>query len=185
MCYHSVITFRNIEILRQNGVPDSKIVWVCTYYPRLLEAKPDRLNEVLEDVKKIGFNPSKFQFVIAIQALMASKSTWKRRMEVYRKWGWSEEETMLAFTKHPWCMMISEKKIMVVLNFYVNTMGLIKEPISIWTLLDSTESLFLKKFVTCYEEAPQLLKLYQEKLDLSKLHGRDYDGKSGSYLLPN
>ncbi|XP_059649396.1 uncharacterized protein LOC132295235 isoform X2 [Cornus florida] len=200
--YRSATTFSNIEILRQHGVPDSNIVYLITARGSLLNLNPDRLNEVVEDVKKMGFNPSKLQFAIAVQALKwMSKATLKRKMEVYEKWGWSEEETMLAFTKYPWCMTTSEEKIMAVLNFFVNTMGwnpsqiahhpellslslgkriiprcsvlqvllskgLIKEPVSQRTLLRSRESLFLKTFVTCYEEAPQLLKLYQGKLDL-------------------
>ncbi|XP_059632706.1 transcription termination factor MTERF6, chloroplastic/mitochondrial-like [Cornus florida] len=198
--YCSAITFSNIEILRQHGVPDSNIVFLLTSHNWSLSLKPDRLSAVVEDVKKMGFNPSKVQFVIAVQALKSmSKTTWKRKIEVYENWGWSEEETMLAFTKYPWCMIISEEKIMAVLNFYVNTMGwessliahrpqlmsfslgkriiprcsvlqvllskgLIKKPVCALTLLRSGESLFLNKYVTCYEEAPQLLKLYQEKL---------------------
>ncbi|XP_059630164.1 transcription termination factor MTERF8, chloroplastic-like [Cornus florida] len=216
---HNAIIFPNIDVLRQHGVPESNIVFLLSTQPRAFIKKPDRFNEVVEDVKKIGFNPSKFQFVMAVKALRSmSKSTWKRKMEVYEKWGLSEEETMLAFTRQPGCMMISEEKITAVLNFYVNTMGwessiivhrpelmscslgkriiprcsvlqvllskgLIKKPVSADRLLRSTESLFLKKFVTCYEEAPQLLKLYQEKLELSKLHGHDYGSKSGTYQL--
>ncbi|XP_059654514.1 uncharacterized protein LOC132301263 [Cornus florida] len=165
--------------------------------------KPDRFNEVVEDVKKMGFNPSKFQFVVAVEALISlSKLTWKRKMEVYERWGWSEEETVSAFVRCPACMKKSEENIMAKLNFYVNTMGwesspiahvpelmllsldkriiprclvfqillskgLIKKLVSAGKLLRSKESLFLEKIVNCYEEAPQL-KLYQEKLDLSK-----------------
>ncbi|CAL5337840.1 unnamed protein product [Camellia sinensis] len=44
-------------------------------------------------------------------------------VEVYGKWGWSEEQTIQAFGKNPWCMMASEEKIMAVMDFYVNTMG--------------------------------------------------------------
>ncbi|XP_059627344.1 transcription termination factor MTERF6, chloroplastic/mitochondrial-like [Cornus florida] len=202
--YHSANTFSNIEILRQQGVPDSNIVFLLTAWTNSLSIKTERFNEVVEDVKKMGFNPSKYQFVTTVHALnLMGKSEWKRKMKVYEKWGWSEEETMLAFTTHPGCMLTSEEKIMAVLNFYVNTMswkssliasrpklmalslgkriiprysvlqvllskGLIKKPISRVTLLESTESVFLEKFVTCYEEAPQLLKLYEEKLDLAK-----------------
>ncbi|XP_059630176.1 uncharacterized protein LOC132273173 [Cornus florida] len=203
---HNAIIFPNIEILRQLGVPDSIIMALLTTQPRSLIIKADRLKEVVEDVKKMGFNPSKSQFVMAVRALtQMNKSTWKRKMEVYEKWGWSQEETILAFSKHPFCMTASEEKIMAVLNFCVNTMGwqssviahrpklmtlslskriiprcsvlqvllskgLIKKPISLQVLLESTERVFLHKFVTCYEEAPRLLKLYQEKLELSKLH---------------
>ncbi|XP_059631338.1 uncharacterized protein LOC132274159 isoform X2 [Cornus florida] len=209
---HSATSLRNIEILRQHGVPDSNIMFLLTAQHRSLNFNPERFNEVVGDVKKMDFDPSKTQFVIAVKALMSmSKSTWKRKMEVYEKCGWSEEETMLAFAKDPWCMTVSEEKIMASLNFYANTMGwvssliahrpklmsmslgkriiprcsvlkvlmskgLIKNPSSAMSSLLRTESLFLKKFVTCYEEAPQLLKLYQAKLDLSKLHGSDYKG---------
>ncbi|XP_059627288.1 uncharacterized protein LOC132270100 [Cornus florida] len=215
--YHSANTLSNIEILRQQGVTDSKMVYLLTSHSTSLDLNPDRFNEVVEDVKKLGFNPSQAHFVIAIKALTSmSKATWKRKMEVYEKWGWSEEETILAFTRRPMCMMVSEEKIMAVLNFYVNTMGwessriarcprlmsfslgkriiprcsvlqvllskgLVKEPIHADALLNSRESLFLKKFVTCYEEeAPQLLKLYQQKLELSNLDARDYECKNGN-----
>ncbi|XP_059627290.1 uncharacterized protein LOC132270102 [Cornus florida] len=190
-----------------------KFITVFKRFPsisRSLNLNLDIFNEVVEDVKKLGFNPSNAKFVTAITALTSmSKSTWKRKMEVYEKWGWSEEETLLAFSKRPMCMMVSEEKIMAVLNFYVNTMGwkssliarrprlmsfslgkriiprcsvlqvllskgLVKEPINAETMLNCTQSLFLKKFVTCYEdEAPQSLKLYQQKLDLSNLGTRD------------
>ncbi|XP_059669202.1 uncharacterized protein LOC132314343 [Cornus florida] len=186
-CYRSDITFSNIENLRQHSVFDSNIMYGLIGYGRPLNVKPDRFNEVVEDVKKMGFNPTDINFVIVVRALnlkLMSKTTLKMRMEVYQKWGWYEEETMLAFTKCLCCMMISEEKINAVLNFYVNTMGwessliahrpelmslslgLIKKPVSTEVLLKSTESVFLKKFVNCYEEAPELLKLYQEKLDL-------------------
>ncbi|XP_059632779.1 uncharacterized protein LOC132275331 [Cornus florida] len=216
----NAIIFSNIEILRQHGVPDSNIMVSLTTQPRSFVINGDRLKEIVEDAKKMGFNPSQFLFVDAVRALSSiSKSTWKRKMEVYEKWGWSKEDTMLAFTKLPGCMRVSEEKIMATLNFYVNTMGwqasliahrpklmklslgkriiprcsvlevllakgLIKKPISLHALLESRESMFLQKFVTCYEEAPQLLKLYQEKLDLSKSHvNDDYEEKSGTDQL--
>ncbi|XP_059632373.1 uncharacterized protein LOC132275004 [Cornus florida] len=202
---HSATTFPSTEILRQHGVPYSNIVYLLTHQPRsLMIVKPDRFKEVVEDVKKMGLNPSQSLFVLAVVALTSmSKSTWIRKMEVYEKWGWSEEETILAFTRFSWCMTVSVEKLMAVLNFYVNTMGwkssliardpillsmslgkriisrcsvlqvllskgLIKKPINAATLLKYTESLFLKKFVMCYEETPQLLKLYHKKLDLTK-----------------
>ncbi|XP_059632395.1 transcription termination factor MTERF6, chloroplastic/mitochondrial-like [Cornus florida] len=86
---HSAITFPNIEILRQHGVPDLSIVHLLTNQPRsLMMLKPDRFNEVVEDVKKMGLNPSTLQFVRAVYALTSmSKSTLKRKMEVYEKWG--------------------------------------------------------------------------------------------------
>ena len=46
--------------------------------------------------------------------------------------------------------------------------GLIDKDISLVVLFESTEKMFLEKFVNGYkEEAPQLLNLYQEKVNLS------------------
>ncbi|CAL5395651.1 unnamed protein product [Camellia sinensis] len=192
--------------MRQHGVPESKVVFLLTTQPRSFIMKPDEFKKIIYEVKEMGFDPSRKHFVLAVHALTSmSKSTWQRKVEVYGKWGWSEEQTILAFGKNPWCMMASEEKIMAVMNFYVNTMGwessriarrpkwislslekriiprcsvvqvllskglIDKKRLSLATLLESTESLFLEKFVIQYnEQAPQLLKLYQEKFSLQK-----------------
>ncbi|KAJ4964295.1 hypothetical protein NE237_024234 [Protea cynaroides] len=52
-----------------------------------------------------------------------NKSTWKHKLEVYGSWGLSEDETILAFRKYPWCMLLSEKKIRGQMDFFVNKMG--------------------------------------------------------------
>ncbi|XP_057485227.1 uncharacterized protein LOC130771600 [Actinidia eriantha] len=53
-----------------------------------------------------------------------AKSTWEKKVDVYRKWGWTEDEILVAFKKHPWCMTASEDKINGVMDFLVNKMGL-------------------------------------------------------------
>uniref|UniRef100_A0A5B7APZ1 Transcription regulator mTERF family n=1 Tax=Davidia involucrata TaxID=16924 RepID=A0A5B7APZ1_DAVIN len=72
----------------------------------------------------MGFDPSKNSFVNAMLVLTGnSKSTWERKLEVYRKWGWSDDEILLAFKKNPKCMATSEKKINQVMDFLINKMG--------------------------------------------------------------
>lgn len=47
--------------------------------------------------------------------------------------------------------------------------GLVQKEVSLTKLLETTEEKFLEKFVTPYKkEAPELLKLYKEKMDHSK-----------------
>ncbi|KDP26009.1 hypothetical protein JCGZ_21042 [Jatropha curcas] len=152
----------------------------------------------------MGLNPLVLNFVVAIHAIRGfSKSTWEKKIDIYKKWGWSKEESIMAFGKHPWCMMASEKKIMAMMDFYINKMGqdssyiaqspvllslslekrvmprcsvlkflwskrLIRPANLLWPLLISEER-FLCKFVTPYEEeAPHLLKLYQQKSNLPR-----------------
>jgi mTERF domain-containing protein len=39
------------------------------------------------------------------------------------RWGWSEDDVLSAFRKFPQCMIMSEKKIMQVMDCLVNKMG--------------------------------------------------------------
>ncbi|KAI8020282.1 hypothetical protein LOK49_LG04G03857 [Camellia lanceoleosa] len=79
---------------------------------------------IVEEVDKMGFNPCKLNFVLAIHLLKSiSKSTWGKKVEVYKKWGWSEDEILEAFGKHPVFIIVSENKIMRVVDFFVNKIG--------------------------------------------------------------
>ena len=52
-----------------------------------------------------------------------SKSTWERKVDVYKRWGWSENEIFGAFGQIPWCMTVSEDKIKAIMDFVVNILG--------------------------------------------------------------
>ncbi|XP_059654567.1 uncharacterized protein LOC132301320 [Cornus florida] len=186
-------------------VPELNIVALFTEKPQAFTANADRFKEIVEEVKKMGFNPTTMMFGIVIHTLGAmSKSTWEKKVEVYKKWGLSEDEMLVAFVKHLRCMMASEDKIMGMMDFFVNKMGwessiivrrpgllslslerriiprclvyqillskgLIKKDFGLIKMMDYPESYFIQKYVKKYEEeAPELLKLYQDKLNLSK-----------------
>ncbi|RVX22211.1 hypothetical protein CK203_001519 [Vitis vinifera] len=56
--------------------------------------------------------------------------------------------------------------------------GLIDKDFSLPTVFQSTEKMFLHKFVNVYkEEAPQLMKLYQEKINLAEKQDFSLSGK--------
>ena len=173
----------NINALQEFGVPKSNIAGLLMNRPMAFMVRPNLFRENLEEVKKMGFNPSQMKFVIAIHAMRAmGKSTWERKSDVYKRWGWSEEEIRLAFIKLPRCMTHSEDKIMATMDFFVNKMGressliarrpllislslekriiprysviqvllskgLIKNDTSLVVLFESTEKMFLRKFV--------------------------------------
>ncbi|CAL5415667.1 unnamed protein product [Camellia sinensis] len=115
----------NIEFLRASGVPNENILVLLRYQPRVFMTSCDRFREIVKEVEEMGFNPLRTKFVIAIHAFRAmSKSTWEKKVEVYKKWGLSEDDILVAFGKHPWCMIASEHKISGVMDFFVNKMGL-------------------------------------------------------------
>ncbi|XP_043714907.1 uncharacterized protein LOC122663288 [Telopea speciosissima] len=115
---------RNIALLRENGVLESNMVSLLIYFPSTMAPKNDRLKEIVEEIKHMGIDPSKHSFIIALFGVTSmSKSTWKKKLEVYRKWGFSENEILMAFRRHPWFMKLSQKKIMSHMDFFVNKMG--------------------------------------------------------------
>uniref|UniRef100_A0A5B7AMB6 Mitochondrial transcription termination factor family protein n=1 Tax=Davidia involucrata TaxID=16924 RepID=A0A5B7AMB6_DAVIN len=114
----------NIAVLRDHGVAESRISKFLKTQPRAFMQIPKRFRAVVDEVKEMGFDPSKWSFLIAIHVLTGfSKSNWERKWEVYRKWGWSDDEILLAFKKNPKCMATSEKKINQVMDFLINKMG--------------------------------------------------------------
>ncbi|XP_058202707.1 uncharacterized protein LOC131317151 [Rhododendron vialii] len=194
----------NIAILREAGVPNDSIMRSLTNQPRPFMMRSNEFRQIVEDVQKIGFDPLKHSFFRAIHVLRAvSKSRWEKKVEVYKKWGWTADEIFVAFKLHPDCMGASEGKINRVMDFVVNQIGwepsfIARRPVLIslslekriiprfaiyqvlsskgiiktkdiyWTTLQTSEKQFLEKFVICYgEEAPELLKLYKEKLVLA------------------
>ncbi|PRQ26297.1 putative transcription regulator mTERF family [Rosa chinensis] len=48
--------------------------------------------------------------------LYGKETTWKRCQEAYRRWSWSENHIRSAFRLCPLCMVMSEKKIMGIMN---------------------------------------------------------------------
>ncbi|KAI8005004.1 hypothetical protein LOK49_LG08G03169 [Camellia lanceoleosa] len=124
VCDLQVFVIPNIEIMREAGVPNANIVSLFKYHPKRFMTPSDRFTKIVNEVKKMGFNPVSWQFVIAVKAFSAmSISTWEKKVEVYKKWGCSEDEILVAFGKYPWCMMASVHKIMRVMEFFVNKMG--------------------------------------------------------------
>ncbi|PPS20233.1 hypothetical protein GOBAR_AA00359 [Gossypium barbadense] len=114
----------NLAILKESGVPESTIIVELVLHPRIFSVKPDKFRGIVEEVKKLGFDPSKRSFLTAVQAfLQLSKSTWERKIDLLKQWGWSNEEVVSAFEKYPKTMMFSEQKISAIMSLFVDTMG--------------------------------------------------------------
>ncbi|XP_065630891.1 uncharacterized protein LOC112020618 [Quercus suber] len=115
----------NINTLRESGMPESFIISILQKQPRAFRVNPVQFREAVEEVKEMGFNPSTMKFAKAVHAVRSmSKLTWERKLNVYKKWGWTEDEVSMAFRSHPWCMTVSEEKLTRVMDFLVNKMGM-------------------------------------------------------------
>lgn len=131
-----VYAAENIRFLLETGVPKPKIASMLAQQPRTFFTSADKFKKVVEDVLEMGFDPTKVRFLWAIHAVRAmSKSTWDKKMELYKKWGWSEDEIFIAFEKYPGCMMAAPDKISRILDFLVNTMGWDTSYIAQWSIV--------------------------------------------------
>ncbi|XP_075654698.1 uncharacterized protein LOC142624845 [Castanea sativa] len=119
------VDITNVNLLRENGVRESGICTLITNWPRVITTKQVRFKEIVEEVKEMGINPLRRSFVRAVLAIRGmNKSTWERNVNAYKRWGLSEDEILVAFAKNPCCFRASEDKIMRVMDFLVNKIGL-------------------------------------------------------------
>ncbi|KAJ0104777.1 hypothetical protein Patl1_19213 [Pistacia atlantica] len=121
----------NIALLKDIGVPQSRISFLVTNMPSAAHSEHSKFSKVVNEVKEMGFNPTQTVFVLAVGVISnLKKSVWESKFEVYRRWGWSDDETLAAFRRNPCCMRISEEKITRVMDFFVNKMGWLSRDIS-------------------------------------------------------
>ncbi|KAL3647974.1 hypothetical protein CASFOL_008942 [Castilleja foliolosa] len=113
-----------VSFLREKGVPESSIVSLVMYNPPFLGTSKNKLSVCINQAVEMGFDVTKSGFVHAMKVLLGmSEFTLKRKMEVYRKYGWSESETIGVFLRYPYCLKFSEKKIRANMDFLVNELG--------------------------------------------------------------
>lgn len=120
-----ILLVPSIAILRDCGVPEAKIRRLVLFQPGALLTSEVRFDEAVSRAKAMGFDPLRTNFILALQVIRGmNKSTWRSKVDAFGKWGWSEDDVVLAFRRNPWCMSMSESKITGVMHIFVNEMGL-------------------------------------------------------------
>nr|POE68570.1 transcription termination factor mterf15, mitochondrial [Quercus suber] len=221
LCDVTNVMAPNVALLRELGAPQSSISLLVTHFPSMAFITHAKFVKAVQEVKELGFDPSKTLFVQAIQAVLKlKKPMWESKFEIFRRWGWSEADTLLAFKKHPICMLLSEEKITKAMKFLVSRLGfsskniaknpvvlnlslekriiprcsvvqillakdLVKNDLSLATFLLPTEKCFLEKFVIRFQDnVPQLLSVYQNKMELLDVEIQSEKWHIGHELLP-
>ncbi|KAL5708934.1 hypothetical protein ACHQM5_019677 [Ranunculus cassubicifolius] len=113
-----------IALLRSHGVPDSNIVKFLVVQPRVFLIRVSRFSEIVAQVKKMEFDPSQYYFLTAIHGLASlSRSSLEAKLNVFRNWGWTEDQLRSAFRKFPYCVALSAENIMSTMDYFVNKLG--------------------------------------------------------------
>ncbi|XP_044491988.1 transcription termination factor MTERF15, mitochondrial-like [Mangifera indica] len=113
-----------LAVLKELGMPEPFIALVLTCYASIVFQKQGNFDKNVKKVTEMGFDPRKSGFIHAMQVFASmSPSTLERKFDIFREWGWSDEDIMLVFRKCPICMSASGSKIMNAMEFLVNKMG--------------------------------------------------------------
>ncbi|WVZ20349.1 hypothetical protein V8G54_007671 [Vigna mungo] len=113
---------KNVKLLVDDGVTDRVLAFVLRR--RISIILCSSLKRTLDEVKEMGFDPSKLSFAIALVAKTTiPKSRWERKVDAFKRWGWSEELVLRVFRKQPLVMLVSQDKIDRIMRFWVKQLG--------------------------------------------------------------
>ncbi|PON59692.1 Mitochodrial transcription termination factor [Parasponia andersonii] len=111
----------NIEMLRSLGVPEKSIVKMLLIRPRALARDVDQFAELVNEARRIGFDTSSLMFIHGIATLSGmKKDKWVSKIEVFKSFGWTEEQVRAVVVKQPQVMDSAEERIKRSLDFFTN-----------------------------------------------------------------
>ncbi|XP_031271553.1 uncharacterized protein LOC116129940 isoform X1 [Pistacia vera] len=113
-----------LTVLREFGMPDPLIALILICYAPIVFQKREKFDKNVKKVIEMGFDPQKCGFIHAMQVFASmSQSTLEQKFNIFRGWGWSDEDIMYAFRNCPIFFNASESKIINAMDFLVNKMG--------------------------------------------------------------
>lgn len=120
----SIPLLQNIEFLQTLGVPENQILKFITGYGQVIGKQHDKFCKVVGKVKEMGFDLSSYSFRRAVLSLcLINDETWEAKFEIYRSFGFSDDEIVSMFKKLPAIVAYSEKRIGEVMEFFVKKLG--------------------------------------------------------------
>ncbi|XLR08756.1 hypothetical protein S83_036694, partial [Arachis hypogaea] len=113
---------QNVKLLLDEGLTKANIHHLLRTRPSVLSSAD--LKKTVEEVKQLGFDPSQCNFSVVLLAKKAvTKSQWDAKVDVLKKWGWSEQDFSEAFRRHPHFMLRSKDKLNAVMSFWISNLG--------------------------------------------------------------
>ncbi|MED6174186.1 hypothetical protein PIB30_066634 [Stylosanthes scabra] len=113
---------KNTKFLADAGVSNSAIGYLIRVRVGALICSD--LRKTVDEVKKLGIDPSQVKFAIALLAKRSDrKLLWDAKVDILKSWGWSKEVMSKAFKTNPLYMLTSKDKINEVMKLWVNQLG--------------------------------------------------------------
>lgn len=100
------------------SIPVSQILEVVSRIGAT-DTQHDKFKKAMLKVKEMGFDPSHYSTYGVKAMASAPASTWKPKFELFRSFGFSDDEFLYMFLKQPLCMSHSTEKIRRALEFFM------------------------------------------------------------------
>ncbi|XXG39009.1 hypothetical protein AAC387_Pa01g0081 [Persea americana] len=114
-----------IEVLRKCGIPDHQISSLILRYPIFLTVGPQWIETLVTRAEKFGVGRGSGMFVYAVLAMgKMSETTMEAKLELFKSFGWSEEDILVAFHKDLRFMNVSEGKVRALMRVLMAELGL-------------------------------------------------------------
>ncbi|KAG6499714.1 transcription termination factor MTERF8, chloroplastic-like [Zingiber officinale] len=126
----------NIELLRECGLDGPKLTSVLRFCPLIVAQNADFLKTLISRAEDLGVPQTSGMFHITLRALlMVSPEKFKMQMELFRSFGWSEDNFVAAFQKCPTFTQGSLTTLQRKMEFLINEVGYASSYIAIRPIL--------------------------------------------------
>ncbi|KAG6495815.1 transcription termination factor MTERF8, chloroplastic-like [Zingiber officinale] len=126
----------NLELLRECGLDGPKHTSVLRYCPQIAAQNADFLKTLISRAEDLGVPQTSGMFHITLRALlMVSPEKFKMQMELFRSFGWSEDNFVAAFQKCPTFTQGSLTALQRKMEFLINEVGYASSFIAIRPIL--------------------------------------------------
>ncbi|KAF7130882.1 hypothetical protein RHSIM_Rhsim10G0153000 [Rhododendron simsii] len=115
----------NIAFLESCGIVESQLSFLLKRQPQLFFISETSLRDLVSRVLDMGFSVDSRMLVHAVHAVCSiSGETFSRKIELFRNFGFSEEECMDMVRRTPALLMVSEGKLKLGIDFFLKEVKL-------------------------------------------------------------
>ncbi|KAK8457798.1 hypothetical protein SEVIR_3G247900v4 [Setaria viridis] len=130
-CQPKTTLFRGLPLLRDvHGLSADEVANLVALQPAVIMQTPGRINEIVDAVRSVGFEPGSPMFAHAFAIFSKLKaSTLESKITCYRRLGFDNDSIIQMIRRYPASMAVSEKKIAEIVGFLTGKAGLSLEDI--------------------------------------------------------
>ncbi|KAL5767243.1 hypothetical protein ACOSQ2_014026 [Xanthoceras sorbifolium] len=146
----------NIAYLESCGIVGSQLTMLLKRQPRIFIMEDSKLKGLVSRVSDLGFSVDSRMFVHGLHTVSGlSEETFGKKLDLFRSFGFTKDEYMRMFRRAPVLPRVSEKKLKLGFEFFLNKAELSKEVLvrAPWCLMLSIEERVIPRY-----EVLQILK---------------------------